>query len=114
MRNIKRYALASATPSARNDNAMRGPSLNGNTPTECAKLTGRQFGECIKERGGASGNGASASDPTERDDGGKKNDRSTEGSSGTGNGMGTSAGANDTTAGGHVGASQSTAKGAPK
>jgi hypothetical protein len=39
-----------------------------------------------------------------------KNDRSTEGTSGGGNGMGTTGGANDTTQGGHIGASSSTAK----
>jgi hypothetical protein len=83
---------------------MRGPSANANMPPECASLTGNDLGQCLKDHGGANGNGMSGTNNTlgrSR----MKNDKSTEGSSGSGNGMGSTTGTNDTAAGGTSGAS---------
>jgi hypothetical protein len=83
---------------------MRGPSANANMPPECASLTGNDLGQCLKDHGGANGNGMSGTNNTV----GRsrmKNDKSIEGSSGSGNGMGSTTGASDTAAGGTSGAS---------
>jgi hypothetical protein len=100
-------ATTSGTAAANGGNhAMRGPSANANMPTECASLTGQELGQCLKDHGGASGNGASGTGNT-LGRSPMKNDKSTQGSSGSGNAMGSTAGTNDTGAGGTGGASSS-------
>lgn len=48
-----------SSTNANGTGAMRGPSDKANIPEQCAKLTGRELGSCLKAHGGASENGMS-------------------------------------------------------
>ena len=52
-----------STATTTND-TMRSPSANANMPAQCANLTGRELGDCLKLHGGAMERGASGTTPS--------------------------------------------------
>ena len=56
-------ATTTGTTSRTND-TMHAPSANANMPAQCANLTGRELGDCLKLHGGAMERGASGTTPS--------------------------------------------------
>jgi hypothetical protein len=54
----------SASTRTNANDTMHSPSANANMPAQCAKLTGRELGDCLKLHGGAMERGASGTTPS--------------------------------------------------